>query len=578
MKSKLLLILLLPVTFSMCFGQFQKTVGIVNKHYHDLNLEPMNDGTDDFIVAGNLFDATMQNEELTLKRVDQNGVVVWIKKYTNAGLVHARVFDMVTLPTDIYITGSVDVSGVRKMFIAQIQATTGAFIQANYYDIVGPNFNSRGLKIIHTLSDADGDGVNDPGFVVGGFFSDCYAVDINCTFNNIGFVLRTDLGLNHLWTTEIDANNPINTLEYDFVNGITETNDGFFITGSATGVLPSNAVQQAVLAHKLDFAGTFVWDSSYIFGNSNDLSTDAYFDAASNEIYVLANYSISHYFGVTVLNNTTGATSTSWVATGADLDKYGFRIMESINSNNNLVITGYDRDENWTNSSGSFTGQSTPFVYEFVKATGAQVGTSYQYLVPHAEPTGDEFNFWSGQMPLIYYPDISTLYLGAGGGADYYHVGYRTNPSATFSETELYRTPVNYRNECDFQQLQLSPNSITLQAVPVTSGGIPVATVPLTLTDAVIAFQISMCDPSLGVEHPSEENIRLHPNPASDYVHIDGNGVSQLEIVDALGRTIRRQSIASGSPIFIGDLVPGMYFLRVSGESGIEQTFRLLKR
>jgi hypothetical protein len=354
MKSKLLLLVFgLLVTFSG-YAQFQKTIRVANKHYHDLNMEPTTDGSNDFIVAGNLFDAPLQNEELTLKRVDQNGVVVWIKKYTSTGLVHARVFDMVLTGGSIYITGSIDVSGIRKVFIAEILAANGNFVTANYYDVISPNFNSRGLKIIHTTSDADNNGIGDPGFVVAGFFSDCYAVDVNCNFNNIGVILRTDINLNILWTTEIDTSNPINTLDYDFANGITETNDGFFITGSATGVTPTSTVQQAVLAHKLDFTGVFMWDSSYMVGNASDVSTDAYYDVGTNEIYVLVNYSISHYFGVTVLNNLTGAYNLTWVATGADLDKYGFRIMESANSANNLVISGYDRDENWTNTYISF--------------------------------------------------------------------------------------------------------------------------------------------------------------------------------------------------------------------------------
>ena len=66
MKSKLLLLFLILPALTLCYGQFQKTVRVSNKHYHDLNIEPMNDGSNDYIVAGNLFDAPMQNEELTL--------------------------------------------------------------------------------------------------------------------------------------------------------------------------------------------------------------------------------------------------------------------------------------------------------------------------------------------------------------------------------------------------------------------------------------------------------------------------------------------------------------------------------
>ena len=578
MKSKLLFLVFgLLVTFSG-YGQSQKTIGVVNKNYHDLNIEPTNDGTNDFIVAGNLFDAPMQNEELTLKRVDQNGVVVWIKKYTSTGLVHARVFDMVIVGGSIFITGSIDVTGVRKVFIAEILASNGTFVTANYYEIVSPNFNARGLKIIHTQSDANNDTVPDPGFVIAGFFSDCYAVDINCTFNNIGFVLRTDINLNHIWTTEIDANNPINSLEYDFANGITETNDGFFITGSATGITPNSTVLQGVLAHKIDFSGVFMWDSSYIFGNASDVSTDAYYDVGTNQVYVLVNYSISHYFGVTVLNNLTGVNTLAWVATGNDMDKYGFRIMESANSANNLVISGYDRDENWTNASGSFFGQSTLFVYEFTKTTGAQVGTSYQYLVPHIEPAGDEFNFWSGQLPLIYYPDMSQLYISTDGTANYYHVGYRTNPSATFTETELYRTPLNFRNECDHLILQLTPNTGSLIPIQVTSGQVPTSTMPLTFNDMVIAFQISMCDPALSIDEEQKDKGSMYPNPASDVVYFTGDSIETYAVLDALGRIVFTGTLTEEKSIYIGDLAQGMYFIQAFDHNRNMDTFKLIKR
>jgi len=578
MKSKLLfLVLVLLVAFSG-YGQFQKTIGVVNKNYHDLNMEATNDGSNDFIVAGNLFDSSLQNEELTLKRVDQNGVVVWIKKYTHTSLVHARVFDMVLVGGSIYITGSIDVSGIRKVFIAEILAANGNFVTSNYYEIIGPNFNSRGLKIIHTQSDADNDGVADPGFVVGGFFSDCYAVDINCNFNNIGFILRTDINLNYIWTTEVDANNPINTLEYDFVNGITETNDGFFVTGSATGITPTSGVQQGVLAHKLDFSGVFMWDSSYLFGNASDVSTDAYYDVGTNQIYVLVNYSVSHYFGVNVLNNAGGASVLNWVATGNDLDKYGFRIMESANSANNLVITGYDRDENWINGGVSFSGQSTLFVYEFAKATGAQVGASYQYLVPHVEPSGDEFNFWSGQLPLIYYPDISQLYVDTAGNANYYHVGYRTNPSASFAETELFKTPLNFRNECHNLVLQLTPNSGNLTPIQVTSGQVPTTTVPLTLNDMVISFQISMCDPALSIDEERNDRGSMYPNPASNIVYFTGEGVLNYSVLDASGRIVFTGTLTEEKSIYIGDLANGMYFIKAFDRDGSMDTFKLIKR
>ena len=155
--------------------------------------------------------------------------------------------------------------------------------------------------------------------------------------------------------------NTVNTLEYDFVNGVAETSDGFFLTGSATWQdLSNNTAQQIVLAHKLDFQGTMQWDQSYVFGNANDVSVDAYFDSTTSKIYMLTNYSFSHYFGISVFdNNGTYDSARSWYADDPNnLNMYGFALMPSFNSANNLVIAGYDRDESWNIGANSYYGES----------------------------------------------------------------------------------------------------------------------------------------------------------------------------------------------------------------------------
>jgi hypothetical protein len=560
-------------------AQFQKSISVSNRNFHDLNLEPTNDNTNDFIVSGNLFDGTMQNEEPFMKRMDQNGSLIWFKKYSHTILVHARFFDMIVQGNMIYATGSIDVSGTKRVFLSQIDASNGNVVATRYYTIVGANFNSRGLKIIYTTSDANNDTTPDPGFVIGGFFSDCYAVNTSCSFNNLGFVLRTDLALNLLWVEELDAPNTINSLEYDFVNGITETTDGFFITGSATGTTTTSAIRQAVLAYKIDFQGNFAWDSSYIFGNSNDLSTDAYFDIGTNEIYMLVNYSVSHYFGVTVLNNTTGAVvpAKSWYASGQDLDRYGFRIMESGNNANNLVISGYDRDENWTGGGAGFFGQSNIIVYEFNKTTGAQVGMSYQYLVPHVEPTGDEFNFWSAQLPLIYYPDMSKFMIDTAGNAEYYHVGYRTDPSASFTSAELFRTPLHLRNECENIINQLNPNSLNFQFTSVTSAGVPTTSQAIVLNSVTVTYSESMCDPTLPVEDFKKSKGYFYPNPASDRIWYSGGDLRSYILYDTAGKVLKQNDDSVKTEIYIGDLKPGLYFIKGKDIDGAQIYFRMIK-
>ena len=586
MKTKLQLLLVFSLMTISAFSQFQYSTSVANEHFHDLNITPLTQSTD-YIVSGNFFDVTMQTEELFLKRVSQNGNVIWIRKYTNPSFAHARAFDILAFGDFIVMTGSVDVAGTKRVFIAKFLAANGAFFGAEFYSIVSPNFNSRGLKIKFTESDVNGDGIPDSGFVVAGFFSDCYNVNINCPNNNIGFVLRTDFNLTMMWNTEIDTNNIFNSLEVDFANDVTETNDGFFITGSVTGNIPGTTIpQQGTLAHKLDFMGNLMWDNSYIFSNTMEVSVDAYFDQPTNEIFMLANYSNVHYFGVTVLDNTTGTINLakSWYASDASpagsLDRYGFRIMESFGNPANLVITGYDRDENYVATDGSSQfGQSNVFVYEFLKATGAQVGLSYQYLTPHVEPTTDEFNFWNTQMPLVYYPDISFDYPNPAGSSYYYHVGYRTALSATYTEAELYKTTiVNLRNQCENLILQLMPNPLTVAPIPVFSGPTPTIQNPFPLNQINVPFTVTSCDPLLSADEEIEGKMGMYPNPAGDIVYFTAMNLKNYTINDVLGRTVSQGVFTNEASIDVNSLNQGVYLVNVFDGSGKMQTFKLLKK
>lgn len=576
MKTKTIINLIFFFIISNIFSQapFQKNIGVTNKHYHDLNTEPMNDGSNDYIVAGNLFDNSMQNEQLTIKRVSINGNIIWINTYDHPSYQLIRGFDIDIHDGLIVATGSVDVNGVKKVFIITIDASTGILQNGMYYNIISSNLNSRGLHIIYTESDADGDTNPDPGYIVGGFYSDCYSVDPICI--NLGFIIRTDINLNIIWTTELDTAVPNGTPNYDFINHITETSNGFFLTGSTTDPITP---LQVVLALKIDFQGNLSWDKSYLFGNSSDVSVDAYFDASTDIIYMLCNYSISHYFAVTVLDNTTGniGLSNSWVATsGNNFDVYGFTIIESLDSSDNLVVIGYDREESWIDNDGvSQFGQNNLFVYEFNKNTGNPVMINYQYLVPHIEPVGDEFNFWNSQLPLIYYPDIG-FGQGVADTPNYYFVGYRTEPSATFSETELFKTTNNKRNNCEHLEINLTFNSISLQNVPIIYGPTPNSAIPFEPFNVIINYTSDSCDPNLSVGENNFDKTIIYPNPVSDLLYLTGETLEFYKIIDVSGKSIIAGSLNKENSIYVGNLSNGVYFIEIHSTDTL-QTIKFIK-
>ena len=574
MKTKLLFFALI-LSFTS-FAQFQLNYDAnVQNNYHDLNIEPAKDGSFDVVMAGNLFDASMSAFVPVVQRLNVSGNTIWTLTFDGTPLGKARIFDIETIYDMVIITGSIDVSGTKRAFAAKVELATGNLLDTIYYEIVSPNFNSTALHISYTNKDIDGDGVTEPGFIIGGFFSNSYAVNTNAM--NIGFVIRTDFDLEPYWTIEID-NTAGNNADYNMVNHITETNDGYFITGSSN---ESSTSQQAVLAHKIDVQGNFVWDAGYVIGNSQDVSVDAYYDTATNQIYMLSNYSVTHQFGVTTIDNATGTIipALSWYYTNNELNHYGFTIMESIADPDYLMIVGYDRDENWTDSSGnSYTSQSNVFVLEFEKSTGNQVGDSYQYLVPHQEPVGDEYNFWNGQMPLIYYPDIATIIDVPGAFASYFDVGYRTHNSSPFSQANLFNTLDDKRNFCDRTELFFTPNPLNKTDVSVSSGLTPNQANPFNFTTTPISPVAWDCESVLSIEDQgSIQESTLYPNPAQNVIYTTAVNASKFTIYDSLGRKVSNGIIQENKSISLETLKTGLYFITVIDIENNSQTFKIIK-
>jgi len=396
---------------------------------------------------------------------------------------------------------------------------------------------------------------------------------------NIGFVLRTDIHLNEIWTIEID-NTGGGTNDFNMVNNIIETNDGYFITGA---VNDSNSSQQAIMAHKIDETGANIWDSSYVVGNAMDVSVDAYYDAATNFIYMLSNYSVYHHFGVTVLNNSTGNISQNWVAleNNGNLDYYGFTINESLGNSNHIVITGYSREFNWTGLNGnSITSQSNIFVHKIDKTTGAQQGHTKIYKVPHTEMTTDDYNFWNGQMPLIYYPEISDWLNFS--GTDYHNVvGYftQTNNNAR-TQINLYRTLSNFESICSFDDLNFIPNQINITHINnVMSGPTPINTFSISSVYNPISYTATNCfgEPLSIIENNFLDNNYLYPNPVNDKLFVIDSSAIKYQIYDIQGRLMSNGVIHQDSSIKVDNLKKGVYFVKIFGNNQTK-IFKVIKK
>ncbi|SDG39605.1 T9SS type A sorting domain-containing protein [Psychroflexus sediminis] len=577
MKSKLLFLLCLLFSMTASSQLFQKNIEFAQGHFANANLAQVNDGTNDVIIASNLLSAAAPIP--ILKRLQDDGTVVWSKTYDDTTLANARFFDIVNYFDLIFVVGSIDVSGVKKVFAAQIEAQTGDILDDKYYEILNASFNSTGFNVIISNTDATGDTNPNLGLLITGFFGNCPNADPSCSLN-LGFALRTDLSLNELWTTEVGSSVSGN-LNYDFVNGAVETSDGFVLTGSATGELNGN-IQAGVLIHKIDFEGNFVWDNSYIFGNSRDVSVDGYYDSTSDEVFLLTNFSAWHHFGVTVVDNANGTINAakSWYVNEVsnNLDFYGFSLVESLSSPNNLIIYGYRRDY----FDGTDNNQSNIIIYEFDKATGNEVGTSYQYLAPFQETQPEPYNLWTSQLPLIYYPDMAIIDSDATTPI-HFAVGYRNGDAANggLANIELVNVDAQKMNACSNIIIDYTRNALgTVDFITNVSSALVTTTDnTMALNDTAITLNIESCSTQLSVIDQNKSDIKLYPNPASDYVFISDVNVKNIRILDITGKqVIETTSYQKNKGLYIGNLKSGIYFISVKTERESVENLKLVKK
>ncbi len=581
MKTKLLLLFIVLGALSNYSQTFQQDVSL-GDYVSELNTVQLLDGTNDYIVAGSRWDTTFGDTVFYLSRIeDTTGNVVWTQNYTNTNLVHLKAFDMVryqgpNMQELIAVTGSVfDPSvGYNLTTIATFNATNGGFNFAKYYNINGNYPNSQGLHIIRTTLDFNGSPRS--GFVVGGHVNNAYTV--NTTSNSVGFVLRVDDALNQLFTVMVEGDITPN-YDYDVVNHIVETNGGYFITGGKTITTTTAPFsQQGVLAKKLNENGIMLWDQSYLLGNNFDNGADTFYDAVTEEIFLLANYSVSHSFGITVLDNLSGTVdyTKSWISVVPFANINGFTLNPTLDTDN-LVIHGYIRDYNMMldDDLGVLTStsvQNTPFVYEFDKATGNQV-TSYTYLVPFTYPTGytDFYHFFNAQFPLAYYPDMA---LFSRATLKHFSVGYRLRGTVTTPvdrTIEMINTGINLRNECEREDLVFTHNSISITHFSHTVSTVGVNQVNYTLIAASHNYLIETCDTSTAsISDDFIDKLMVYPNPAKEFIYINlsESKIKEYAVFDILGKQVlSKKNQENLENISINSLRKGVYLLKVIDEN-----------
>ena len=83
---------------------------------------------------------------------------------------------------------------------------------------------------------------------------------------------------------------------------------------------------------------------------------------------------------------------------------------------------------------------------------------------------------------------------------------------------------------------------------------------------------------NLDVNNPSQREIKILPNPAYDFIQIDGfEHISQVSIFDSLGKFLKTINDLTGNTIDIKDLISGVYLFQVHADN-LSYSFKLLKK
>lgn len=74
------------------------------------------------------------------------------------------------------------------------------------------------------------------------------------------------------------------------------------------------------------------------------------------------------------------------------------------------------------------------------------------------------------------------------------------------------------------------------------------------------------------IKNTAQDLFTIYPNPASDYINITANEYTQLDIFDALGKKVLTKTGQElSSPIFIGNLSSGIYFVQLNAAASATQ-------
>lgn len=217
------------------------------------------------------------------------------------------------------------------------------------------------------------------------------------------------------------------------------------------------------------------------------------------------------------------------------------------------------------NYSSSSQGQNGEFVQKFDKATGARLLTDNGKQV---FPVDNTSMFHYGNLQLVNNSPYFVVQKKEGTGLNVSLNAVLLNTNGEFTWPEHYFPVATYAASKSYPSVLRPVNG---QAVVVFHEQKSDDIQPVAYAQNLILPSGSMSTQEIS---GNKSEIRIYPNPAADFIHIDGLKDQNFGIYNAAGQLIKTGSMKQGM-IDVKDLVKGMYILKIKDQ---EEGLKFLKK